>query len=70
MTKAFFDLRKNYGFKWNLNLSHVLTVLLNYGADEAAVFNKRFYQKHLEKHIEVSQWNCVFIFPVFQIMTN
>ena len=53
MTKAFFDLRKNYGFKWNLTLSHVLTCLVNYGVDEAAVYNQRFYQKYLEKHIEV-----------------
>ena len=52
MTKALFDLRKNYGFKWNLNLGHILTCLLNYGADEAAIYNSRFYQKHLEKHLE------------------
>ena len=52
MTKAFFDLRKNYGFKWNMNLCHVITCLINYGADEAAVFNERFFQKHLEKHFE------------------
>ena len=30
MTKAFFDLRKNYGFKWNLTLKHVFCCLLNY----------------------------------------
>ena len=53
MTKAFFDLRKNYGFRWNLSLGHVLNCLLNYGADEAAIFDAKFYQKHLEKHIEV-----------------
>ena len=53
MTKAFFDLKKNYGFRWNLSLAHVLNCLLNYGADEAAIFNSKFYQKHLEKHIEV-----------------
>ena len=53
MTKAFFDLRKNYGFRWNLSLGHVLSCLLNYGADEAAIFDAKFYQKHLEKHIEV-----------------
>ena len=52
MTKAFFDLRKNYGFKWNLTLKHVFCCLLNYGADEAAIFSSRFYQKFLEKHIE------------------
>ena len=52
MTKAFFDLRKNYGFKWNLTLGHVLTCLLNYGADEEAVYNPRFFQKHLDKHLE------------------
>ena len=52
MTKAFFDLRKNYGFKWNLTLKHVFCCLLNYGADEAAIFSTRFYQKFLEKHIE------------------
>ena len=54
MKKAFFDLRKNYGFRWNLTLGHVLTCLLNFGADEAAVFSSRFYQKHLEKHREVA----------------
>ena len=52
MTQAFFDLRKNYGFRWKLSLAHVLNCLLNYGADEAAIFNVKFYQKHLEKHIE------------------
>merc|ERR1719508_529489 len=52
MTKAFFDLRKNYGFKWNLTLKHVFCCLLNFGADEAAIFSSRFYQKFLEKHIE------------------
>ena len=53
MTKAFFDLRKNYGFRWNLSLAHVLNCLPIYGADEAAIFNAKFYQKHLEKHIKV-----------------
>ena len=55
MMKSFFDLRKNYGFKWNLTLGNVLTCFLNYGADEAAVFKTRFYQKHLEKHLEVGR---------------
>ena len=52
MTKALFDLRKNYSFKWNLGLRHVLAVLLNYGACEDAVYRQSFYQKSLEKHIE------------------
>ena len=52
MTKAFFDLKKNYGFKWNMSLCHVLTCLINFGADEAVVFNERFFQKHLEKHFD------------------
>jgi len=55
MTKAFFDLRKNYGFKWNLTLSHVLTCLLNYGVSEDAVYNTKFYQRHLEKHLEAAR---------------
>ena len=52
MIKAFFDLRKNYGFRWNMNLSHILTCLINFGADEAVVYNERFFQKHLEKHFD------------------
>jgi len=52
MTKALFDLRKNYSFKWTLGLRHVLAVLLNYGACEDAVYRQSFYQKSLEKHIE------------------
>jgi len=52
MTKAFFDLRKNYGFKWNLTLKHVFCCLLNYGVDEDAILSSRFYEKFLEKHIE------------------
>ena len=55
MTKAFFDLKKNYGFKWNMSLGHVLTCLINFGADEAVVFNERFFQKHLEKIRFLSQ---------------
>lgn len=52
MIKAFFDLRKNYGFRWNMNLSHILTCLINFGADKAVVYNERFFQKHLEKHFD------------------
>jgi len=52
MTKALFDLRKNYSFKWTLGLRHVLAVLLNFGASEDAVYKQTFYQKSLEKHIE------------------
>jgi len=55
LTKAFFDLRKNYGFRWNLSLKHILTVLLNYGVEEMAVFNSRFFNKEnvgLLKHLE------------------
>lgn len=52
MTKAFFDLRRNYGFPWSLTLKHVLTVLLNFGACEEAVYNQVEYRKNLEKHLE------------------
>eukprot|EP00090_Calanus_glacialis_P005820 TRINITY_DN14529_c0_g1_i1.p1 TRINITY_DN14529_c0_g1~~TRINITY_DN14529_c0_g1_i1.p1 ORF type:complete len:593 (-),score=251.90 TRINITY_DN14529_c0_g1_i1:76-1854(-) len=55
LTKAFFDLRKNYGFRWNLSLKHIMAVLLNYGVEELAVLNTRFYNKEnvgLVKHLE------------------
>ena len=31
MTKAFFDLRRNYGFRWDLSMKHIVTVLSNFG---------------------------------------
>jgi len=55
MTKAFFDLRKNYGFRWGLSLNNILAVLLNYGAAEEVVFNERFLNKDnvgIKKHLE------------------
>ena len=45
MVKAFFDLRKNYAFRWDLNLQQIFTVLLNYGVDRNAVFSEKFYNK-------------------------
>ena len=44
MTKAFFDLRKNYGFKWNLTLKHVFCCLLNY--EKIKEFGAIFFQNH------------------------
>ena len=55
LMRAFFDLRMHYGFRWSLSLKHVLTVLLNYGADEKVVFNGDFYnddQVGIKKHLE------------------
>lgn len=55
LMKALFDLRMFYGFRWSLSLKHVLTVILNYGADEKVVFNKEFYnneQVGIKKHLE------------------
>jgi len=55
LMRAFFDLRMHYGFRWSLTLRHVLTVLLNYGADEKVVFNRDFYndgQVGIKKHLE------------------
>jgi len=55
LTKAFFDLRKNYGFRWNLSLKHIMAVLLNYGVEEEVVLNNRFYNKQnvgLVRHLE------------------
>jgi len=55
LTKAFFDLRKNYGFRWNLSLKHIFAVFLNYGVEEQAVYNTRFYNKEnvgLVKHLD------------------
>jgi len=55
LMRAFFDLRMHYGFRWSLSLRHVLTVLLNYGADEKVVFNRDFYnddQVGIKKHLE------------------
>ena len=55
LMRTFFDLRLHYGFRWSLSLRHVLTVLLNYGADEKVVFNRDFYnddQVGIKKHLE------------------
>ena len=52
LTKAFFDLRRNYGFKWYLTLQHVIVVMLNLGADPAAVLDTKLYQAQLQKHID------------------
>jgi len=52
MAKAFFDLRKNYGFRWNLQPKHILGCLLNYGADEAAVYKESFYRKCFQPHLD------------------
>ena len=43
LTKAFFDLRKNYGFKWTLKIGHVLAVLLNYGANRKVILRDKSY---------------------------
>jgi len=54
LTKAFFDLRKNYGFRWNLSLKHIMAVLQNYGVEEV-LLNSRFYNKEnvgLLRHLE------------------
>jgi hypothetical protein len=50
LTKAFFDLRKNYGFTWKLNIGHVLAVLLNYGGNEKAILQDVFYNRSLKEH--------------------
>ena len=62
MVKALFDLRRNYAFRWDLNLQHIFTVLLNYGVDRNAVYNEKFYNKlnvgirhHLEMVIKSGQ---------------
>jgi hypothetical protein len=58
LMKAFFDLRRNYGFSWSLSLKHVLTVLLNYGADENVIFNEDFFNDDkvgIKKHLEEVQ---------------
>ena len=55
MTKAFFDLRRNYGFRWDLNLKLIRTVLTNYGISEDAVFNENFYNRKdvgIQQHLE------------------
>jgi len=55
LMRSFFDLRMFYGFRWGLSLKHVLTVLLNYGADEKVAYNKEFYNHDhvgLKKHLE------------------
>lgn len=51
MAKAFFDLRKNYGFKWGLQPKHIMCCLLNYGADERAVYNEAFFNKGFAEHL-------------------
>lgn len=42
--------RKNYGFKWNLKVGHVLAVLLNYGGNENAILRDHFYTVNLADH--------------------
>ena len=45
LIKAFFDLAKNYGFTWRLGISHIVTVLLNYGIQPSLVDVKWFKQR-------------------------
>ena len=55
ITKAFFDLRRNYGFRWDLSLKHVATVLLNFGVSKNTMLDEKFYNKPnvgLLKHLE------------------
>ena len=53
MEKALFDLRRNYGYSWSLKLSHLLTVLINYGGEKAVVMNDSFYNNHgLSTHLQ------------------
>jgi len=51
MAKAFFDLRKNYGFKWSLQPKHIMCCLLNYGAEERAVHNEKFFRLGFVDHL-------------------
>jgi len=56
MAKALFDLRRNYSFRWDLDLQHVFTVLINYGVETNAVYNEKFYNRAnvgLTKHLEL-----------------
>ena len=55
MTKAFFDLRRNYGFRWDLSLKHVIAVLINFGVSKNSILNEKFYNRPnvgLLKHLE------------------
>ena len=55
MTKAFFDLRRNYGFRWDLSLKHIIAVLMNFGVSKNSMLNEKFYNKPnvgLLKHLE------------------
>ena len=55
MTKALFDLRRNYGFRWDLSLKHIVTVLMNYGVSKNSILDEKFYNKPnvgLLKHLE------------------
>ena len=61
MIKALFDLRRNYGFKWDLSLKQINAVLTNYGASEALLSDKQYnrdnvgIKKHLEQVIKSGQ---------------
>jgi len=57
LMKSFFDLRKNYGFKWSMSLKHILTCLLNYGGDINTLSSQRFFAKFLERHLEAVERN-------------
>ena len=55
MTKAFFDLRRNYGFRWDMSLKHIIAVLMNFGVSKNSMLNEKFYNKPnvgLLKHLE------------------
>ena len=56
MMRTLFELRRNYSFRWDLSLQHVFTVLTNYGVENKAVYNERFYNRPnvgLIKHLEL-----------------
>ena len=56
MARTLFELRRNYSFRWELSLHHVLTVLTNYGVERKAVCNEKFYNRPnvgLIKHLEL-----------------
>ena len=55
MTKALFDLRRNYGFRWDLSLKHIIAVLMNFGVSKNSILNEKFYNRPnvgLLKHLE------------------
>ncbi len=55
LKKALVDLLKNYAYKWKLQLKHVITALVNLGANNEAVRPDKHLANAMRSHISVAK---------------